>query len=132
MDYQRQVEEISSYIRSGEKTKDDLKLGVEFEHIIIDKKTLRSISYYDENGLASTLKELEGNGWEGIYEGENILGLVKDSMNITLEPGSQFEVSIMKEERIEDLERVYFEFLEEVIPILEAKGQGLIDRKSVV
>ena len=62
MDYQRQVEEISSYIRSGEKTKDDLKLGVEFEHIIIDKKTLRSISYYDENGLASTLKELEGNG----------------------------------------------------------------------
>lgn len=126
MDYQRQVEEISSYIRSGEKTKDDLKLGVEFEHIIIDKKTLRSISYYDENGLASTLKELEGNGWEGIYEGENILGLVKDSMNITLEPGSQFEVSIMKEERIEDLERVYFEFLEEVIPILEAKGQGLM------
>ncbi|NLL82378.1 MAG: glutamate--cysteine ligase [Tissierellia bacterium] len=126
MDYQKQIKEISGYIRSGEKSKDDLKIGVEFEHIIIDKESLRSISYYGKNGLAETLKELEPNGWKGIYEGENILGLMKDNMNITLEPGSQFEVSIMKEEKIEDLEKIYLEFLNEVIPVLEAKGQGLM------
>ena len=30
MDYQKQIKEISGYIRSGEKSKDDLKIGVEF------------------------------------------------------------------------------------------------------
>lgn len=126
MDYQRQIEEISSYIKSGEKTKDDLKLGVEFEHIIIDKDTLESISYYGENGVAETLKDLEATGWIGVYEGENILGLKKDNMDITLEPGSQFEVSVIKEKKIKDLEKAYLTFLNEIIPILEKRGQALM------
>lgn len=126
MDYHRQIEEISSYIRSGEKKKDDLKIGVELEHFVIDKKTLKTISYYGESGVAETLKELENIGWEATYEGDYILGLNKGNMFITLEPGSQFELSLRHEERIKDLEKGYFEFLNEVIPIFDAKGQGLM------
>lgn len=126
MDYQRQIEEISSYIRSGEKKKEDIKIGVELEHIVIDKETLRSISYYGKNGIAETLKDLENVGWTGVYEGEYILGLNKGDMSITLEPGSQFELSIQCQKSIKALEEEYFKFLNEVIPIFESKGQGLM------
>ncbi len=126
MNYKRQVGEITKYISSGEKKENELKLGVELEHFVIDLETLNTISYYGEGGVAETLKDLEKNGWEGTYEGEYILGLDKGDKSITLEPGSQLEVSLGAKTRIVDIEELYLEFLDEIIPILEAKGQGLM------
>lgn len=126
MDYSRQIEEIRKYIKSGEKECNNLKLGVELEHFVVDLETLKTISYYGEGGVAETLKILEKNGWKGTYEGEYILALDKGNKSITLEPGSQLELSLKAEEKIKDIETEYFEFLEEIIPILEAKGQGLM------
>ena len=48
MDYLKQKEEVINYIKGGEKKNDNLRLGIEFEHFIIDKETLRTITYYDE------------------------------------------------------------------------------------
>lgn len=126
MDYQRQIEEISNYIKSGEKGNAELMLGLEFEHVIVDKETLESISYYGEGGVAETLKELEAKGWASTYEGEYILGLDKGNKSITLEPGSQFELSLKTETAIKGVEREYLEFLKELVPILESKGQVIM------
>lgn len=126
MNFTRQIEEITNYIKSGEKKNKELKLGVELEHFVIDLETLRTISYYGEGGVAETLKELEDRGWKPSYEGEYILGLVKGDKTITLEPGSQLELSLGAKVGIKDIEREYLEFLDEIIPILEAKGQGLM------
>lgn len=126
MDYERQIEEISNYIKSGEKKLNELKLGIELEHFIIDKETLRTISYYGENGVAETLKDLERKGWKGYYEGEYILGASKGKKAITLEPGSQFELSLEADIDIKEIEKEYFEFLNEIVPILESRGQGLM------
>lgn len=126
MNYKRQIEEITKYIRSGEKKDNELKLGVELEHFVIDLETLKTVSYYGDGGVAETLKELEKNGWQPTYEGEYILGLDKGDKSITLEPGSQLELSLGAKERIVDIEKLYLEFLEEITPILEAKGQGLM------
>ena len=126
MDYNRQIEEIAGYFRKGEKEVEDFKIGIEFEHFVVDKDTLETISYYGENGVGETLKELENNGWRGIYEEEYILALSKDNKTITLEPGSQLELSIDAKKNIEDIEKEYLDFLEEIIPILDRKNQGLI------
>jgi glutamate--cysteine ligase len=126
VDYERQIEEISKYIKSGEKKLNELKLGIELEHFIIDKESLKTISYYGENGVAETLKDLEKKGWKGYYEGEYILGANKGKKAITLEPGSQFELSLEADIDIKEIEKEYFEFLNEIIPILESKGQGLM------
>lgn len=126
MDYERQVGEIVKYFRENEKKDDNFKIGVEFEHFVIDVDTMRTISYYGKDGVAETLKELENIGYKGMYEGEYILGLVKGNKNITLEPGSQLELSINASNNIAELEREYFEFLEDLIPILEKKNQGLM------
>ncbi|SHH40705.1 glutamate--cysteine ligase [Sporanaerobacter acetigenes] len=126
MDYERQVKAIAKYFEDNEKEIKDFKMGLEIEHFIIDKDSFRTISYYEEKGTVDTLEQMLQYGWEGIYEGDNILGLKKNGTTITLEPGSQFELSIRPEKHIFDLERDYFNFLNEVLPILDRKNQALI------
>ncbi|HEY4544468.1 MAG TPA: glutamate-cysteine ligase family protein, partial [Tissierellaceae bacterium] len=126
MDYNLQIEALINYFKRQEKSVDDYKIGVEFEHFVIYKDTLKTVSYYGENGVAETLKDLEEFGYEGMYEGEYILGLTKGNKTVTLEPGSQFELSIDADISIENLEKEYLEFLEDIIPVLEKKNQDLI------
>jgi glutamate--cysteine ligase len=111
LDYASQVKEIAKYFRNNEKETKNFRIGLEIEHFIIDKSSLRTISYYENQGTVDTLEQMTQNGWEGIYEGNNILGLKRDGNTITLEPGSQFELSIKPEKQIEDLEKEYFKFL---------------------
>ena len=63
MDKQRQLQMITDIIRSGEKKRDNLKLGVEIEHFVVWEDTLKSVSYYGEDGVESTLKDLQNKGW---------------------------------------------------------------------
>ncbi len=123
----KQVNVFVNYFKSQEKKPEDFKIGVEFEHFIIDKKTLKSINYYDQRGVKDTLEKLEAQGWKGKYEGKNILGLSNETQVITLEPGSQFEFSIKEpKKQIKEIEKEYFKFLNEIIPILEEKDQYLV------
>lgn len=126
MDYNLQIEALINYFKRQEKSVDDYKIGVEFEHFVIYKDTLKTVSYYGENGVAETLKDLEEFGYEGMYEGEYILGLTKGNKTVTLEPGSQFELSIDADISIENLEKEYLEFLEDIVAVLEKKNQELI------
>ncbi len=125
--YKKQVEEIAKYFKDNEKEEKDFKIGVEFEHFIIDKDTLETISYYGPGGVEETLNEMLPMGWEGNYEGGHLLGLSRDGNFVALEPGSQFELSVRPEKNIEDIKKIYFDFLNEVIPILEKKNQVLIN-----
>ena len=126
LQYGKQLEVLKDYIKSGEKIRKDFKLGVEFEHFVIDKDTLKTVSYYGEGGVGETLKDLENLGYEPVYEGQYILGLHKDEKHITTEPGSQLELSIDANLNIKELEKEYLDFLQDLIPILNKKDQALI------
>lgn len=126
MNYIKQVEEIAKYFKDNEKNKKDFKIGIEMEHFVINLDTLETISYYGDGGVEETLKELEANGWKGIYEGKYLLGLNNGNKTVTLEPGSQLELSVVAQKCIKDIEKEYFSFLKEILPILERKNQGLI------
>ncbi len=126
MDYNRKTQEIVKYFKNNEKKEENFSVGVEFEHFIVDKRTLKTVSYYGIDGIEDTLIKLLTLGWKGKYEKEHILGLNKEDMTITLEPGSQIELSIEPYKNIEDINRAYKSFLDEIAPILDAKGQTLI------
>ncbi|MCR3954799.1 MAG: glutamate-cysteine ligase family protein [Gudongella sp.] len=126
MTYNEKINMIENYIRSGEKKRENFRVGVEMEHFVIWEDSLKTVSYYGENGVEEILKELLPNGWKGTYEGDHLLGLRKDDIAITLEPGSQLEVSIDSARDIRDLERGYLAFLAEVIPLLEKRNQVLV------
>lgn len=126
MDYKKQVGEIKKYFQSRETEVEEFKIGIEFEHYVIDKDTFETISYYGNNGVAETLKQLENRGWEAEYEGEYILGLKKNRKVVTLEPGSQFELSIKANIGIKNIQVEYEKFINEINPILKDKNQELI------
>lgn len=126
MNYNKQLKQIVNYFKKHEKNVENFKLGIEIEHYIIDRDTFKTTSYYGKNGVGEVLKELEKRGWKGSYEENYILGLKKGNKTISLEPGSQLELSINAGISIEYIEKEYVEFIKEIVPILEKNNQLII------
>lgn len=126
MNYKDQINAIKKYFKLHEKKEEDFTIGVEFEHYVIYKDTFKTASYYGKDGVGETLKELEALGWDATYEGEYILGLKKGKKTISLEPGSQLELSIDANINIGNIEIEYENFIDEIYSILRNKNQVLI------
>ena len=122
----QQISEIVKYFQSKEKTKKEHKLGVEFEHMIVEQDSLNTVSYYGLNGVEETLKEMLSQGWYGDYEESSLIGLHNEGATITLEPGSQLELSTMPKSNIKDIEQEYINFVNQITPILKKKNQALL------
>jgi len=118
-------EKLITYFRAGECEIESL--GMEIEHFVVERDTLKSIGYRKVGGVKEVLKALEKKGWEGQKEGGKLIGLKSSKADITLEPGGQLEIGISPQEKIEDLKKIYLDFLEDIIPILEKKGYWLIN-----
>ena len=86
-------QQLIEYFIKGSKNKDSWKIGTEHEKFLFDLKNKNSIPYDGDFSILKIFSELIKNNWAPIKEGKNILGLVKDKKNITLEPGLQFELS---------------------------------------
>ena len=86
-------EQLIDYFFQGSKKKDQLRIGTEHEKFLFNLKKKNSIPYEGEISISKIFSELIKNNWTSVKEGKNILGLIKDKKNITLEPGLQFELS---------------------------------------
>lgn len=127
MDYNKQLERVINYFKKGETDSKDFTVGLEFEHFVLDKSSLKSISYYGENGLGETLLEIcKTLNAKPYYNNESILGCDTDKFSISLEPGAQFEISIKSKLSIEQLYQDYKEILGVVLPIFAKKNQILV------
>jgi len=123
MKYEKSLESIVSIIKQGEKSPNQFKLGAEFEHIIVREDTLESVSYYGEEGIEGILHKLLLKGYyKGKYEGDYLIGLVGSDYEITLEPGGQFEIGIKPCDTINEIKCIYFNFLNDIVPILEEQN----------
>ncbi len=126
MDYSEQKEALVQYFRRAEKAPENFKLGIELEHFILDRDTLRTVSYYGPEGVGETLATIrDRHGFEASCEGEYILGLAKGDYVITTEPGSQFELSITAQKSVAELNDRYVEFMKEVLPLFREKNQEI-------
>jgi len=126
MDYSRQVNILVDYIKNGEKKKDEFKIGMEMEHLVLDKDTYEAIPYSGEEGIEGVLLELVKVGWQPEYEKKHLLKLFKKDSVITLEPGAQLEISIAPFSSLKKIKDVYFSFLDDVIPILNKRAMILV------
>lgn len=126
MDYNRQIERVVDYIKAGEKERKDFTIGVEMEHFVVEKDDLHTVSYYGERGVGETLEELTHDGFKAYKEGEYVLGLEKDKITVSTEPGSQFEIAIESKCCVRKLEKEYINFFKMFLPILDEKNQMLV------
>tara|TARA_B100001250_G_C19789416_1_gene785715 strand:+ start:863 stop:2158 length:1296 start_codon:yes stop_codon:yes gene_type:complete len=109
-------ESIIQYFESGIKGKDNLKIGVEHEKFIFDKKTNKRINYNEVIKMFGGLYEF---GWEPVYENQNIIALKKRNKNITLEPGNQIELAGEKLNNIHEICAEANNYLFELKQVLE-------------
>jgi len=86
--------QLAGYLESGCKPKSDWRIGTEHEKFGYCRDTLKPLPYDGPRSIRAMLEGLRDQfGWEGIFEGDNIIGLVKDGANVSLEPGGQLELS---------------------------------------
>lgn len=120
----KNIEKLTAYFKAGEKT--EKKLGVEFEHFLVDGESLRSLSYFESTGQEALAKRLVKKGWQIDYEEEgHILNASKDGNTLSFEPGGQLEISIKPLEFIWEIEAEYLAVRREVETEMEV-GQALV------
>ncbi|OXZ36695.1 glutamate--cysteine ligase [Finegoldia magna] len=126
MDYEKQLEAVINYIKSGEKLKEDFTIGMEMEHFIVDKDTLKTVSYFGDNGVGATLRELHNHGCAAYKEGDYILGLENDDLAVSTEPGSQFEVALSSKWNIDELKDIYIKNMRKLVEVFDKKNQAMV------
>jgi len=89
------MSDLTKLFRSGCKSKDEFKIGLEYEKIAVNPATGKAISFSQENGISIFLKKYREIGnWEFITENNIPIGIKREQGDITIEPGSQFEISL--------------------------------------
>ena len=83
-------EDLIKYFEKGSKQKDQIKIGVEHEKFIFNKKNDQRINFQTVSKIFSFLEKFR---WRPIKEKDHIIALHKEGKTITLEPGNQMELS---------------------------------------
>tara|TARA_B100000989_G_scaffold80798_1_gene57613 strand:- start:886 stop:2214 length:1329 start_codon:yes stop_codon:yes gene_type:complete len=85
-------ENLINYFSEGEKKEENFKIGTEHEKFLFNLKTKKPVDF-TENGIKGIFNILKQNKWVEIKENDNIIGLKKENLSVTLEPGLQIELS---------------------------------------
>ena len=82
--------QLINYFNDGIKDNNKLRIGVEHEKFLFNRKDLKRIDY---EKIKKVFELLKNNGWELQYEKDKIIGLKRENQKITTEPGFQYELS---------------------------------------
>ena len=87
--------DLVNYFFEGIKPAHQMKIGVEHEKFILDRISLKPLSYEQKGGIKDIFSNLIELGWSPITEGKQktVIALKRNSEYITLEPGGQIELS---------------------------------------
>ena len=87
-------DQLTEYLSSGCKPKDDWRIGTEHEKFGFCKDTLRPLPYEGERSILAVLEGLRDRfDWHPVMEGDHLIGLTLNGANVSLEPGGQLELS---------------------------------------
>ncbi len=123
-----EFQDIREIYTKGCKFKSDLKIGLEYERLPVWQATGTAADYYSEFGVCNFLRAFaKAENWDYITDDYNIIGLKQGHDTITLEPGSQIELSLEPKKNIEDIE-MRINYLDKVMaPMLKRMGISLLN-----
>ncbi len=104
--------------------KTDEKTGVEYEKLLVYKHNLRAVVYED---VVKILECFSNNDWQKIYEGGNLIGLKGKNGVISLEPGSQIELSLTPLKSLDEISEKLNEFYNELNIYANNQGAMILD-----
>jgi len=89
---------LAEVFYAGCKTAENI--GVESEKLLVYKNTNKAVTYED---ISIILNSFDTSKWQRLYENGNILGLKGKYGTISIEPGSQIEISLNPMARIKEI-----------------------------
>ena len=101
--------DLINYFHQG--SKKEQFIGVENEKLLFDQFSNSRATYLKVKDVLYYLKKF---GWQGVTEGENLIGLKDNGKNISLEPGNQIELSGEKLKNIHEACSESFIFLDQM------------------
>ena len=82
------------------------RVGLEFEKLPVCQKDFKAASYQEIAKFLTALKNNSRQWTQGVYEDKALLGLVSGDGVITLEPGSQTELSLKPLKNIDTIAKI--------------------------
>ncbi|MDB5437722.1 MAG: glutamate--cysteine ligase [Caulobacteraceae bacterium] len=87
------LEVLAGELAKGCKPRSAMRIGAEHEKFGFHRADHTTIQYGGERGIHALMAGLTRFGWTGLYEGDRLIALGRDSASVSLEPGGQFELS---------------------------------------
>lgn len=120
------LDEIVNYYRNACKTSGEKKIGLEYERISLDLKSHKTIN---PELMSNTIEEFATRfGWGILYDGEVVLGAIKNNTSISLEPGGQFEISYKPENSIKNIECGISKIISDFDKIAKTNGIKFLEK----
>jgi len=119
-------DQLLDCLNKGAKEHEYFTMGASFGHFLVNKSDLKAVPFEGENGLESLLEYMTRNGWEGLYEGENLIGVRKYPATVLLQAGGQIELQVAKTASLQVIDKAYLDFIQGLFSELEARGQILL------
>ncbi|GGY41091.1 glutamate--cysteine ligase [Parvularcula lutaonensis] len=119
--------ELTAYLRSGCKPKDQWRIGTEHEKFGFLRDTLEPLPFSGERSIQAVLDGLSRQfGWGRLEEEGHLVALKKEGASITLEPGGQFELSGAPLSHIHQTCNEVHDHLDQLKTICEPMNVGFI------
>lgn len=113
---------IAEYIQSGE-TPQTGRVGVEVEHFLLDHVSGHPLT---ASQVEDMLEMLRTDYDQAFYEDGRLIALQDAHTLITLEPGSQFEVSFLYTRDMDQLKAWYDQAMAPVMKLVETQGADVV------
>jgi len=91
----RTSDDLLELFHHAEKPRSAYRIGTEAEKFAVDSQTGAPLEYDGPRGVTRIFADFVKRGWREVRETEDgpVISLLRDQHSITLEPGSQFELS---------------------------------------
>jgi glutamate--cysteine ligase len=91
----RTSDDLLELFQHAEKPRSEYRIGTEAEKFAVDSQTGAPLEYDGPRGVTRIFADFVKRGWREVRETEDgpVISLLRDQHSITLEPGSQFELS---------------------------------------
>lgn len=109
---------LTDYFLKGSKHSQTGQIGLEVEHFLVSKKDGTPMPYHGPNGVGALLGTLKKDYPDHYYEQGQLIGLESPDVLITLEPGSQLEISIACMEDLDTILKIYLKALKPILGYL--------------
>ncbi len=85
--------DLVSWLRGKERPREDWKVGLEHEKVLLRAGTLDPVPYAGPGGVEGVLRSFEAYGYEPFEEDGRIIASQKNGLTVSIEPGGQIELS---------------------------------------